>query len=1300
MKHMGREDAADSRRTFGRYRLLEQLGRGGMADVYKAKSFGVEGFEKVLVVKCIVPELAAHEEFVDMFVQEAKLAVRLSHANIVQVFDLGRIEAPEGSVPSYYIAMEYVDGVDLATVLRRFRKQRQPLPLGMAVFVATEVAKALDHAHRRRDEKGRALGIIHRDISPHNVLLSWDGDVKVTDFGIAKAADAITRDEDQNELEVGRVAGKLTYMSPEQARNEPTDARGDLFSLGVVLYELIAGDNPFVELTASETVRRICAGEYTPLGLARSGAPEALCAIVDQLLAPLPKERIGSAAELCELLLTYSYESGERFGHAELGALLAPLRGRPRAPEVEAAAVLAEPTTAADKTPVEIPLVQPAGEADVAYPGGERRDVSALVVGLGGSEAPSPEARARVREVLERHGAWIQDEEETQVTAIFGLGEADGRDTEAAVRAALVLVRERFGELVPSAGVHSGPILIDAEGLPVPDERLSALFATAQALARGSDGQVALSHRAGRLVRRSFVLEPLPETGHAIQDGGYVARAGHASDAQLGRFVGRHAELKTLGGILASATRRAPQLVVLSGEPGIGKTRLLSEAKRRLERGNFNVAFYVASCPLHGADIPWSGLRAMLHVLCGTQEDDPPRRILEVRPRLRALALGDEQSAAVLSLLGAPAKAGEPDGGPLLRAAFEQMVSSLCQDRVHCLAWDDAQAIDRESLDAILKVMRHPGGLSVTVMLALRGSAPELVQSWRTLHPIALGQLSEAETARFVEAQLGARAVPSELLRHVRAVAGGHPLFLDELLHELTDSGSVRVLSGKVVALPEEQSTASRQLPELIAARVSRLPADERRVLQAVAILGVPAFTHVLASVLDETLPSLDRHLASLGAKGMLRRTGPTKVHFASPLYGEIVLAGMPAAERQQLHARAAETYRHSAVSPAGGDAPERVAQHLLEAGQRGAAVDYYWQSAEQKLARGQLELAVRNMVRALEVADLAARSVDQLAAWIAKLASTVSQVRSAPGLRNAAWAAVRQIEARGTPRQRGKAYIDLALGLGSVNLFEEAYQALEQADLDASNDVELKRAGLGADISIAARQGLFLRAVAAADRLEQLGEIEDVPTLLAVAHARGAIGQSEVAHKLLDRVDAISEPADAAEAVMRQKTRCLIYFDSRDFEAAAREARQLARLARSAGLRYDAAAALHNLGDALDRMGDHARSYAAFLESIDITRLIDHERLTALNSMHLSLLDGLRNVPGAEDRLKGLIRFAEARGYLWDVLEGRFLVARLALHRGALDEARRCLEEVVALAEQQGHELIAVDGRALLASL
>ncbi len=257
---------------FGRYRLLERLGQGGMAEVFKAKSFGVEGFEKILVIKRILPELARSQEFTEMFIHEAKLAVRLSHANIVQVFDLGIASLPEpgamslsgvpsltgvegGHVPApasfYYMAMEFVHGCDLATLLARCRKSQVVLPVDMCVVIAAEVAKGLDHAHRRRDEQMRPLNIVHRDVSPQNVLVSFEGEVKVTDFGIAKARGAFEQNTHED-TRARKLQGKYGYMSPEQARGENVDARSDLFSLGTILYECLAGVNPFSAPTRSK----------------------------------------------------------------------------------------------------------------------------------------------------------------------------------------------------------------------------------------------------------------------------------------------------------------------------------------------------------------------------------------------------------------------------------------------------------------------------------------------------------------------------------------------------------------------------------------------------------------------------------------------------------------------------------------------------------------------------------------------------------------------------------------------------------------------------------------------------------------------------------------------------------------------------------------------------------------------------------------------------------------------------------------------------------------------------------------
>jgi hypothetical protein len=308
--------------------------------------------------------------------------------------------------------------------------------------------------------------------------------------------------------------------------------------------------------------------------------------------------------------------------------------------------------------------------------------------------------------------------------------------------------------------------------------------------------------------------------------------------------------------------------------------------------------------------------------------------------------------------------------------------------------------------------------------------------------------------------------------------------------------------------------------------------------------------------------------------------------------------------------------------------------------------------------------------------------------------------VRAAPGLRDAALAALREVEARGDPRQQFLAQVDVARALGAVNLFDEAYGVLDAAEIPSMTDVDLKRTGLTAEITISVRQGLFVRANRAADLLEELGPIDDATTMLAVAQARGSTGQPEIGLQLLDQLDDQWAPKDAAEAVMRRKHRCLISFSARDYQGAAREARQGARLARTVGLRYETAVALHNLGDALIRLEDHPRAYAALTESSDLTRLLAHERLMALNQMYLSYLDGLRDVEGAADRLKSLIRYADGHGYLWDVLEGRFLLSRLALHEGRNEEARSYLEQVVDMAKEQGHEVIAVEAKELLAGL
>jgi serine/threonine protein kinase len=275
--------------TYGPYELLDRVAIGGMAEVFKAKRTGVEGFEKIVAVKRILPHLSDNQEFVDMFVNEAKMVASLTHPNIVQIFDLGRIET------SYYIAMEYIHGRDLRTILRRAKERGLRMPLDLALRIASLVSSALEYAHRKKDDRGRPLEIVHRDVSPQNILISFEGEVKLTDFGIAKAATkASTTDK-------GALRGKLLYMSPEQAWGRAMDRRSDLYSLGLVLYEIVTDQKPFLggngdsELTMLETVRQ---ARITPPREANPRLPEELDRLLVKALAKDPDERFQDAADM------------------------------------------------------------------------------------------------------------------------------------------------------------------------------------------------------------------------------------------------------------------------------------------------------------------------------------------------------------------------------------------------------------------------------------------------------------------------------------------------------------------------------------------------------------------------------------------------------------------------------------------------------------------------------------------------------------------------------------------------------------------------------------------------------------------------------------------------------------------------------------------------------------------------------------------------------------------------------------------------------------------------------------------
>ena len=270
---------------FGNYVLEKRLAVGGMAEVWRADRLGAAGFAKPVCVKKILPSLSEDPDFVQMFIDEAKIGAQLRHGNIVAIDDFGEFGG------QYFLAMEFIAGTDLARLLGHLAKANRNLPLDVAVLIASDVLRALDYAHRKLGADGNPLGVVHRDVSPHNLLVSFAGEVKLTDFGIAKA-------ESRQHRTVGIVVkGKLGYMAPEQRLSVAIDGRADLFALGVVFYEMVVGQLPFRAAKDVDLVVASLHSERKTVLEARPEVPAVVAAVIERLLAPSLADRYASAGD-------------------------------------------------------------------------------------------------------------------------------------------------------------------------------------------------------------------------------------------------------------------------------------------------------------------------------------------------------------------------------------------------------------------------------------------------------------------------------------------------------------------------------------------------------------------------------------------------------------------------------------------------------------------------------------------------------------------------------------------------------------------------------------------------------------------------------------------------------------------------------------------------------------------------------------------------------------------------------------------------------------------------------------------
>ncbi|HZN95935.1 MAG TPA: protein kinase, partial [Myxococcales bacterium] len=456
---------------FGKYLLLERINVGGMAEVFIAKAFGIEGFERVLAVKKILPTMAADQEFITMFIDEARISVQLNHANIVHIHELGKHE------DSFYIAMEYVSGPDLRTILDRFRAGNARMPIAQAAYIASKICEGLDYAHRKKDGRGMDLGIIHRDVSPQNVLISYEGEVKIIDFGIAKAANR------SHQTQAGILKGKFAYMSPEQVQGRQIDRRSDIFAVGNILFEMLTGERLFVGGSDFSVVEKVRNAEVPSVREIDPEIPAGLEQILYRALAREPTERYQWSSEMQEDLLRFQLVGDTIYSSKNLSVFMkeafAEDLGREhsrmerftsmqRPPELEPSGITQSPFAA----PPRSPAPAPAPRSPARRPSPHVANVAAAAAGV---EEPSISVDPSIPSFQLPPTDTTNVNDQHKVTDTFITPEPREKERRRVERGEKVVIGDGRDDLIDAATLPrpaygakpSGPV---NGGLPVEDE--------------------------------------------------------------------------------------------------------------------------------------------------------------------------------------------------------------------------------------------------------------------------------------------------------------------------------------------------------------------------------------------------------------------------------------------------------------------------------------------------------------------------------------------------------------------------------------------------------------------------------------------------------------------------------------------------------------------------------------------------------------------------------------------------------------------------------------------------------------
>ena len=1342
---------------FGDYQLLERIAVGGMAEVFLAKSFGVEGFEKPVVIKRILPGLARSPRFISMFVKEAKISALLSHPNVVQVYELGRVES------DYYIAMEYIHGRDLTRTVRKLRARGERMPMNLAVYVSACIARGLAYAHSRLGADGRALNIVHRDVSPHNVILSFQGQVKLLDFGIARLAG-----EAGEESASGRPGGgKYAYMSPEQASGRAIDGRSDLFSCGIVLYELLVNHRLFQHADPTEKLRRVREAIVPDPREEVPEIPERLWAILQRALARDPADRYADGLEMEEDLRAFLYEEGLRADEKGLADCLSELftdelgpdpnardlermvRGLVRLDGERSLGGDGDHDSTARSLPVEASIDHTGLTSDSAVglgtgPVVEKKPVAAVVAEVVGltefSEQVAPEdllVQHRsllrvVRRVVDRFGGWFERFDDDTLTVYFGLPRTQEDDPQRAMACARELARmgerlRRRGLSVELAvGVHRGEVAASGRGEALKILPRGDVLKLARRLASVAEpGQVLVSDRMASQSGERWTYRPGPPLrlkGHRTEQPCFVlqGRRRRAVGGLIGRWIRRADEIDRLAGAVRALGAGEGGFILIRGLQGAGKSRLVRELRELARRAG--VPYFVGRSLPYGSESPLAIFRDLVAAVLGLEPTDDVRVVRSRLGRLSELNAGEAEIATIARLFAIDMKRGAPaPTQEAIMAAAVSLVRGLARSRPVILVIEDMHYAEARELVTLAHVMRSTADEPVLwLMTSRRGAGREFPDPDQI---IRLGPLDGRGRQQLVADLLGAESVGPDLMGLVERTAEGNPLYIGEVVKALQQSRSVKMEARRAEMVAGAEPGLPPTLEGLIAARVDALAPAHKETLQLAATVGLSFSAALLglAAGLEDPGPAL----RDLRDRGLIVREGssaqPDRAPwtFSSHLVWEVVRRSVLGAQLRDHHQRIADGLEQAYAEHLEPHF-EALARHNHAGGRNLGAARYAMKAGDAHREGAFLQRAAscyRQGLSYLEALRAGPDGAGGESGTDQEMAAGEGEALLNLRAGEVCWMLGEHVDAERYLQVALDVSEDLCMSdveLGCFLALGRIYrsrgrttlahanleQGLVQAEL--SGDLESQVEFLEALGQLHQDQGALAEARRSHTRALELAEGHPVLQARAlVGLAIQAVHRAEdaLAQETLER--ALELATEAGDRIL--VGRCVnnlgaLHYAMGRHEEALRAFRRALELRRGTGYRPGIVINLCNIGATWLRMGDSARAFVAFEEARATAREVGLERGGALAEVYLGYLDAERGQADGLARLRRARDLCERLGDRETSLAGLWLEARHYAFGPDPARGRDLLQSVLATARDRGMAWLIRDIEAELA--